>query len=375
MATVVGLDLGSSGVRAMQFRFNRSGRATPTRLVTAPLPRGAMEDGEVRDVDTVSEVLRDLWGRHRGLPKQVRFALANSGVMVRQMDVEWMEPDQFRRDLPFLVADHLPVDVDEMNLDYHVLGEYDQPGEDGSPPVRMRRVLLVAAHTGMVDTVVTTLRRAGLMPVHADLVPFALIRATPPVAGEPDTAEAVVDIGSDVTVIAVHQAGQPRFVRIVTGRAGRAVTDGLVDAFGWTVEEAEATKLRLGLPVTTPTPVGTGPGESVFGGWAEQPAPTPGDDPAQPVIEEQFSGVIAEVRSSLDFVLSTTDDITGLSRVVLAGGTALTSGLVPRLASELRVPVELAAPLRAVPALKRPGGGSPVPEPLLSVVVGLGLGA
>ena len=59
--TRVGLDIGSTGVRAAELAAG----TTPTLLRAAqvPLPQGAVENGEVRQPQVVGEALHELWQR------------------------------------------------------------------------------------------------------------------------------------------------------------------------------------------------------------------------------------------------------------------------------------------------------------------------
>ena len=209
--TLVGLDIGSSGVRAAEFVPGRR-RATLRRYAAVDLPPGVVRGGAVIDGEALTEALRTLWSRGKFSTKAVRIGIANAAVLVRQMDLDWMPPADFRRALRYQVQDALPIAVDDANLDYHLLDELDLGGQgadgDGSGDPggsgggesrRVARILLVAAAREMVDAFVEAANRAGLRPLGVDLVPFALVRARQAhgLDGEAET-EAIVDIGADV---------------------------------------------------------------------------------------------------------------------------------------------------------------------------------
>src|ERR1043165_2560135 len=58
--TSVGLDIGTSGVRAAELSLGKHG-ATLERFGQVALPPGAVRDGEVVDVDAVAEAIKHLW--------------------------------------------------------------------------------------------------------------------------------------------------------------------------------------------------------------------------------------------------------------------------------------------------------------------------
>ncbi|MBA3742103.1 type IV pilus assembly protein PilM [Sporichthya sp.] len=321
---VVCLDIGSSGLRAAQF----SVRSTPVggkacrldRYAAVPLPAGAVAGGVVTDPAAVGKALRALWSAGRFSTKRVVFGMANDRVLVRQLDLDWMEPADFRKALSYAVADQIPMSVDEANLDYHVLE--DIPAGPDPDSERMLRILLVAAATEMVDTFLTALAEADLTAVKAELAPFALIRAAAPnVTAELDTdsAEAIVDIGADTLTVVVHANGQPRFVRTVGQLGGRVITGELQQKFGWSFEEAEAAKAQYGLPRQRAA------GDDLVGL----------EHPAQQAIEERVAGVVAEVRTTLNFFLSAGTGVRSLSRVVLTGGGSRLTGLHERIAEAM----------------------------------------
>lgn len=365
--TVAALDFGSDSVRAVQVRLGKTPKIE--RIGYQPLPRGTIEDGIIKDPETVTAALADLWKREKFSTKQVVFSVANREVVVRQMDLPWVKPAAFRKALPHQVAELLPVPVDKAYLDYHLLAQVDAPAdEDETVSTQMARILLVAATSEMIDTFVQVIRDAGLFPVKADLTPFALLRAAQPGDTAPGAADAIVEIGANVTTVVVAQDGQPRFVRILPGYGGTAITRALMKAFDWKTGDAENTKKALGMSTQI---TGGQAADSIF--TAGQPtAPTAAEHPAQAVIDQIASGLVAEIRTSLDYFLRETPDVRAYGRIVLSGGGSLLPGLAARLAWELRLPVEPLTPLLAVRTkAKMP---AEIAEQQLSVPVGLALG-
>lgn len=342
--TVVALDVGSSGLRAAQFS-SRGRRCRLDRYAAAPIPAGAVASGVVVDPPGVANGLRELWSTGRFSCKRVVFGLGNDRILVRQLDLDWMEPNDFRRALAYSVADQIPMPVDEANLDFHVLEEIPASVESGTD--RALRVLLVAAGREMVDGFTMALTQAGLRPVKAELAPFALVRAAfphgPEPAGDPSTAEAIVDLGAETLTVVVHSAGQPRFVRTVGKLGGRVITGDLERKFGWSYEQAEAAKRRYGLPRQR-----QGGDDAVVV-----------EHPAQQAVAERVGAVVAELRASLNFFLSAGTGITRLSRVALTGGGARLVGLPERLYDDLQIDVAVLAP----PADIRLHGHGHGPEP------------
>ena len=332
--TLVGLDIGSSGVRAAEFSV---GRRTPVlrRFATAPLPVGTVRAGKVAEPEALTEALNRLWSEGKLQSRDVVLGLANDSVLVRQMDLDWMPPADFRKALRYQVAESLPVPVDEANLDYYLLDELDLPAAEGAPDGgtrRVARVMLVAAGREMVDAFVRPVQAAGLRVIRADLVPFALVRAAAPVGDASQPPEVVVDIGAETVAVVVQAGGRPRFVRMISGLGGETVTKALQDTYGWDWADAERTKVVLGLTGTDEE--GAGP-----------------DHPAREVIAQHAQTLVAEIRATLNYYRNSTDGAQPLARIWLAGNGGRISGLADLIGEQLGVPAQ---PLSVLSRVRKP---------------------
>lgn len=380
--TLVGLDIGSSGVRAAEFVPGRR-RATLRHFAQVPLPAGAVRAGAVVDGEAVTEALKALWSRGRFGSRDVTLGVANAGVLVRQLDLDWMPAEDFRKALRYQVQDVLPFSVDEANLDHHLLDELEVTAEDGTTR-KVARILLVAASREMVDAFVDASRRAKLRIRAVDLLPFALLRArTPMLPAGTHVTEAIVDIGSDVVSVVVHTAGVPRYVRMIPGVGGDTVTQAVQQRYDWTWEDAERTKVYVGLPghahLDPSQTVGLTPRSDGL------------DHAAQQVVEVAAGRLIEEISTTLDYYRDSAGDPAGNSvsdatsdptsdsaghqavgRVLLAGSGAQLGGFTDLLAARLDVPVERLDVLGHVRAPRRLRLAAA--DPALAVPAGLCVG-
>lgn len=346
--TVVGLDIGTSGVRAAELSLGKS-EITLERFGQVALPDGAVRDGEVSDVNAVADAIKQLWVQAKFGSKKVVVGVANQKVVVRQIDLPWMPQAELRKSLAFQVQDYIPMPVEHAILDFHPIEEF--AGENGA---RTLRVLLVAASRDMVDTTLQAVNKAGLSPSMVDLTSFALLRsAAHAQSGFADvTAEALVDIGSSVTNIVVHQGGVPRFVRILL-MGGGDITEAVADRLGVPMEQAESVKQATGMAGTTGTDA----------------------HPAVRTIEMTASNFAEEVRGSLDYFMAQPGAVR-IGRVVLSGGGSRLAGLQERLAAATRLPVEAARPMSLLKLGKTGLTDEQLAyvEPMVSIPVGLALG-
>lgn len=319
---VIGLDIGSSGVRAAELEFGSkgpAGTATPSllRFGQAPLPVGAVRDGEVAHPETVSAALRQLWADARFESRDVVIGVGNQRVLVRDLELPWMPLPQLRASLPFQVNDLLPMSTDEALLDYYPTGDFE------GPQGRMVRGMLVAAQRDTVTANVLAVEGAGLSPRMVDLNAFALVRAL--ARGElADVTAAFVDIGASITTVVVAAQGAPRLVRsIATG--GQTVTNAVASALGVATPEAEAIKREVGI------------------GYAVDPARAP----AAEAITSVVRALVESIRNTFVYY-SGANQRAGIDVAVLTGGGAQLPGLGQYISSATRLPVSLGDPIAAL---------------------------
>lgn len=371
----VGVDIGATALRGVQVARERSsGRFRVVKAASVDLPRGAVRGGRIEDHKAVVAALRRLWRKGRFSTRKVALGISDGGVLTRQVDLPWMAPDDFRAALRYQVADALPVDLATVELDYHPLGEH-QRTDDAGQVVDMSRVLVLAASTDGVMAEADAARKARLHPVIADTAAFALIRAA--CEGRlPDdpTAHAIADIGADQLTVAIHAAGQPRFIRCIANLGGDSATFAVAERLRVSPDDAERIKRECGLngPAPVVAPIAE---SSVFAGVV-----APGAPPSNPraaatveVLSAWATRVVAEVRNSLDY-FHASDPEASVASVTVTGRTALLDGLLERLATQLQVPVRVMPPLAGLPA--RRGAAKKVgDDPGFVVATGLALGA
>jgi type IV pilus assembly protein PilM len=349
MAVTVGLDVGSSSVRAVAID---TGKADPVlrKVGSVDLPDGAVVSGEIIDGAAVVDAIKELWRKHRLPKKRVILGLANQRVVVRQVDVPLMGEAELREALPFQVQEYMPMSVEEAILDHIGIEEFTTP--DGEP---MQSILAVAAHRSMVQDYLDVTTSAGLNIFAVDLQAFALVRSLIP-SSATDLA-VIVDIGTDLTQVVLVDGQVPRFVRIIqTG--GETFTKALVDGLGVDAPDAEALKRRIGVSVEDQElPVADDESQ---------------DETAQRLLTVEASRFIEEIRGSVNFYLSQADGGT-LARVIVAGNGARLPHLANRLGRTLDASVEPARVLSSLSTGKLSDEEVAPLQPVLPVPVGLAL--
>jgi type IV pilus assembly protein PilM len=343
--TRIGLDVGSTAVRAAE--LTEGSPPSVVRAAQVPLPAGAVENSEVRDVPAVSEALRELWPRGGFKSRKVWMGVGNQRVVVREIALPAMPEKDLRQSLGFQVQEFIPMPVDEAVLDYHLIEEIEIEGRP------MLRLLLVAAQKAMVDTLVAAATGAKVEPIGLDLVPFALVRAVGATGAgmelEATGGEAVIDVGAHVTNIVVHAAGETRFVRILPS-GGRDITVAI--ARGLSVDDEVAERLKRG--------------EDVDG-----IAATPRQ--ALEIAMQRATQFVDEIRSSLEFYTAQTQGAR-IERLLISGGGSKLGGFIDILRQRIPVTVEPGRVFSRVGSqLSLSEEAQTEAEPVLATAVGLAI--
>jgi type IV pilus assembly protein PilM len=342
MAQVVGLDIGTSAVRAAELEFG-SGAPVLVAFGQVGLPPGAIVDGEVQDHSAVSDAIVRLWQNGKFQSKTVVVGIAGLRAITREVDLPWVPDEDVDSAVRFQSEEVIPFPPDKTILSAQVLSDNTAP--DGT---KTRRVLVAAAHRDLVDGVVTAAESAGLTVEGVDLVSSALVRAL----GDPSVAaerpEAIVSIGAGLTVVVVHQGGRPQFVRTI-GTGGNAATAAVASALDLPLVDAEGLKRRLG-------------------------EATPQVQSAETAVQPAIAELVGEIRNSVQY-FATLPGRAPIARVLLTGGGARLRGLVKELRTQVRIPVEHVSPLTRLDLSKidlDPEQAASI-EPVLATPIGLAL--
>lgn len=337
---VIGLDLGATAVRAAVLaQGTLEGRPSVTihGVGRADLPGGAMSDGVVQEPAKVTAALKQLWSQSKFDCRNVVLGIANSQVMVRDMTIPKLEPEQLAKALPFLAKDIVALPLDQAILDFCPL---EFPADDATSV----RGLLVASPREPVLTAVRAVEKAGLRVARVDLASLGALRA---IGAETLSVEAVIDIGAHLTTIVIHDRGVPKLVRTIT-KGGQSLTEQIADKLGFDGAEAEQAKCENGLDGT--------------------------HDEVVRATVEAVRPLFAEIRTSLGYFRSNT--AANVERISLTGGSAALRGIAPALADQLGIPVRIVDPLQHVrnrlASRERQSG---VEQPPTAVAVGLAMGA
>lgn len=235
---VVGLDIGTSFIKAVEVRPGK--RPQVTALGITPTPPDAFAGDVIADPPALGYLVRKLLdesGIHAR--KVVSSVSGQSSFVMRVLPLPKMTPKELKETMKFEVERQVPFPSSEVIMDYHPLVRPDEP-EDATE----MSVLLVVGQQQMIDSHVETLLAAGLEPIAIDVESLAALRAVLDDNISNQTV-ALVNLGASKTDLAIFERGVLMLPRPIPV-AGDALTQAIAGALGRPLEESEALKKQYG---------------------------------------------------------------------------------------------------------------------------------
>jgi type IV pilus assembly protein PilM len=243
---LIGCDISSSSVKMVEIAESGKNVYRVERYAVEPLPRDAVVDGNINNLDAVSDCLKRGWKRMGTNIKNLALALPTSAVITKKIIVPaGQQENELELQVETEANQYIPFALDEVNLDFQVIGPAPNSPDDVE-------VLIAASRKEKIEDRVAAAEAAGLKALVMDVESFAtqtafeLIERQLPDNGK-DQNIAIVDVGTTMLNLNVLRNGQSIYMR-EQPFGGNTLTQEIQRVFGMSPEEAEAAKRAGGLP-------------------------------------------------------------------------------------------------------------------------------
>jgi len=243
---LLGLDISSSAVKLVELTANGKEGYRVERYAIEVLPKDAVSDGNIANLDAVVDVVRRAWKRLGTSTKNVAMALPASAVITKKIIVSaGLRDEELEVQVETEANQYIPFSIDDVNLDYQVLG----PAPSLPDEVE---VLIAASKKERVEDRVAVADAAGLKAVVVDVESFATLAAFELIERQlPDGGKnqvvALIDAGANLLNLTVMRNGQQVYAR-EQAFGGSQLTLDISRHYGMTLEDAEAAKRSGNLP-------------------------------------------------------------------------------------------------------------------------------
>lgn len=314
---LLGIDVSASNIKLVELVPGGKTGMRLERYAIEPIERGAIVDGNVENPEAVADALTRAIRRAGTRTRLAAMAMPSAAVIAKRITLPaGLLEEDYEAQVESEASQYIPFSIDEVNLDFQILGPAPQSPDDVE-------VLLAASRKEKVEDRVAIAEMAGLRPIVIDVEPFAARTSIDHVTGFlPNHGEgmilAVFDVGQNTTNLTVVLNGQTIFEREQTF-GGNQLTADIVRLYGLTLEEAELKKKSGDLP----------------------------DNYASELLQPFIEQGATEVARSLQFFYTSTPH-SRVDRIFLAGGCAVTAGLAEAVAERTQVPTEIMSPFQGM---------------------------
>ncbi len=313
---LIGIDISSSAVKVLE--LSKTGEQFRVeRYAVEPLPQNAVVEHQITEVEQVADAVERAVKRSGSKCKNVAVAVPAAHVITKTIKMAANITDQDRQTQIEMEADHyIPYPLDEVNLDYQVLGASESNPEEVD-------VLLAACRKEIVDDYLAVVQSPGLNPLIVDVETYAMENAFGLIAshmpgGGMEKTVAVLDVGATTTNINAIHNNRSVYTRDHTF-GGRQLTEEIQRRYGLSYEEAGLAKKQGGLP----------------------------DNYQTDVLRPFMEAMCQEIMRALQFFYSSTP-FNSVDQIVLAGGCAQIPGIDELVAARIGVPTIVANPFASM---------------------------
>jgi type IV pilus assembly protein PilM len=314
---LIGIDISTSGVRLVELADAGKGELRLERYAAEPLARGTVVDGNIENIEAVSEAVLRVWKKSGTRIKHVALGMPPAAVITKKIILPaGLAEDQLEVQVESEASQYIPFALDEVSLDFDVIGAAPNSPDD-------MEVMLAAARREKVEDRVAIAEAAGLTATVMDIESYAARSAAQRVMDELAGATegqivALFQIGAQATHISVLQNGECIYER-EQPFGGIQLTQDIVRAYGLSFEEAEARKKAGDLP----------------------------DNYAGDLLAPFLENAALEVTRAIQFFFTSTP-YTRIDQIYLAGGCAQVTGLPDIIASRTRISSAVISPFKGM---------------------------
>jgi len=314
---LIGVDISTSSVRLVELSQAGKEGWRLDRYAAEPLPRGAVVDGNIENMEQVVDTLRRVWKKSGTRAKLAALGMPPASVITKKIVLPaGMAEDQLEVQVESEASQYIPFALDEVSLDFDVIGPAPNSPDD-------IEVMLAASRREKVEDRVAIAEASGLKATVMDVESYAARAALDRILmqlpeGGAGQIVALFQIGAQVTHISVLLDGATIYER-EQPFGGNSLTQEIVRSYGMAFDEAETRKKSGELP----------------------------DNYTADILTPFLESAAMEVTRAIQFFYTSTP-YTRVDQLFLAGGCALIPGLLDIVAARSKISSAVISPFKGM---------------------------
>lgn len=307
---LVGLDIGSSVIKVAEIQISGKVKSLK-KFAMAPVATGAIVNGRIMDMPGVAETIRQLFKTQKIREKKVAISTGGQSVVIKTINTARVPDKDLQKTIFSEAEQYIPYDIEDVNIDYQVLGESDLSSEQ-------MNVLLVAVKKDLVAEYIELTDMAGLNASIIDVDTFALQNIYETLPGQdPEDMILLLDVGASKTTLNILKNKVSMMMR---------------DNGSGTFQIMEEIAARFETDIVSAQKI-------FFHPAADAPDP----ETIAAILQEAAVFWCSEIGDAVHTFLSNTNE-EWITRIVLSGGGSYIQPFADRLKVELDAPVSIIEP-------------------------------
>ncbi len=318
---LVGLDIGSYSVKAVEFKSKTKGGEELYEVANIGLeflPHDAIVEGTIMDSTAVTETIKMIFDENKISNKNVAISISGSSVIIKKISLPSMETEELAESIIWEARHNIPYPYEETNVDYAILKPPPNSEEKNMD------ILLVAAKKDKVTNYSNAVQQARKNLDAIEVDAFALQNALeinyPEIFREKTVA--MLNLGANVTNIVISEKERPQLFRDLT-IGGSFFTENIRKDLGLNSDDAE--KVLKGIPV--------------------KDIPT---EQIETVLNTNIESIIEEIEKTFSFYEAGEEGQKKIEQIFLSGGLAKLKDLPKYFEQKFNTETEVFNPFQKV---------------------------
>lgn len=293
--SIVGMEVDAMEIRAVEMAGSPMNPVIKA-LGSVALPTDTIRDGRVQDPSALGLLLASMWRQHGFKAKNACLAISNQDIIVRFASFPVVADEKMDKLIRFQASEYIPVPLDDVELDYAILGKVD-----GAEPPQVR-VLLVAARKLMIEGFLDAFRHARLTVKDIGISMLAKTQTQEVSFSGAPTCR--VQLSNDSGNVLVTVGNKPRLARLFN------YSPGVQNTYRLMFDDFRHNQFH---------------------------------EPTDVQLKELLDPIVSEIRSSILYDQNQNPS-TPIQKVILSGNLIKLRGIVPLLQQQIAYPTEVALP-------------------------------
>ena len=357
-----GLDISDGSIKIIKLKNNR-GNLELASFGEKKIPKGIIEEGEIKDEASLAKIIREAVGNINGekiKTKYVACSLPEEKSYLQVIQMPKMPEEEIKQAVKFEAENYIPLPIEKAYFDFQVIKPFYNHLDHLD-------VLITAIPRKIVDGYISALKMAGLKPIALEIESLAITRALIKDEASPFPI-LIIDVAATRTGFAVFSGHSLRFTSSIP-TSSEDFTEAISKALNIDLSKAEELKRKYGLHGPQKTLLKEKTGDFKFEKEITE------DKNISQALLPSLTILVSKIKTHLDYYQAhlghehLPSNVKSVEKIMICGGGANLRGLPEFLLRELKIKTEIGNPWANAPK-----GVSELPvEKSLSFTTAIGL--